>query len=166
MSLVWFWRDYFRPKAVGGLHVPQAGLQYLDLSGQAPSGQERGGAEARRLQDGCLDSKITPGISTLLVLPTGASRVPVLPASQALLYFRRSPCLTLVISPLMSLMDDQVGGQYPRTHARQGPEVFMALLTHLGCCLLAHPTPELQVIRPFPTLSVLAMAQRHKDTAA
>ena len=29
-----------------------------------------------------------------------------------------APCLTLVISPLMSLMDDQVGGQGPWTHAK------------------------------------------------
>ncbi|XP_042121276.1 ATP-dependent DNA helicase Q4 isoform X1 [Peromyscus maniculatus bairdii] len=48
-----------------------------------------------------------PGISTLLVLPTGAGKS-LCYQLPALLYARRSPCLTLVVSPLLSLMDDQV----------------------------------------------------------
>ena len=56
-------------------------------------------------------------MSTLLVLPTGAGKS-LCYQLPALLYFRRSPCLTLVISPLTSLMEDQVGGQYTRTHAK------------------------------------------------
>ncbi|KAL0599043.1 ATP-dependent DNA helicase Q4 [Plecturocebus cupreus] len=53
--------------------------------------------------------RILSGISTLLVLPTGAGKS-LCYQLPALLYARRSPCLTLVISPLLSLMDDQVSG--------------------------------------------------------
>ncbi|KAB0396236.1 hypothetical protein E2I00_007196 [Balaenoptera physalus] len=56
--------------------------------------------------------RILSGMSTLLVLPTGAGKS-LCYQLPALLYFRRSPCLTLVVSPLMSLMDNQVGGQGP-----------------------------------------------------
>ncbi|XP_052604115.1 ATP-dependent DNA helicase Q4 isoform X4 [Peromyscus californicus insignis] len=48
-----------------------------------------------------------PGISTLLVMPTGTGKS-LCYQLPALLYARRSPCLTLVVSPLLSLMDDQV----------------------------------------------------------
>ncbi|XP_045431833.1 ATP-dependent DNA helicase Q4 isoform X2 [Pipistrellus kuhlii] len=53
--------------------------------------------------------RILSGMSTLLVLPTGAGKS-LCYQLPALLYARRSPCLTLVISPLLSLMDDQVSG--------------------------------------------------------
>uniref|UniRef100_A0A2K5CWV4 ATP-dependent DNA helicase Q4 n=1 Tax=Aotus nancymaae TaxID=37293 RepID=A0A2K5CWV4_AOTNA len=56
--------------------------------------------------------RILSGISTLLVLPTGAGKS-LCYQLPALLYARRSPCLTLVISPLLSLMDDQVSGLSP-----------------------------------------------------
>ncbi|CAK6439051.1 unnamed protein product [Pipistrellus nathusii] len=53
--------------------------------------------------------RILSGMSTLLVLPTGAGKS-LCYQLPALLYARRGPCLTLVISPLLSLMDDQVSG--------------------------------------------------------
>ncbi|XP_013851840.2 ATP-dependent DNA helicase Q4 isoform X2 [Sus scrofa] len=56
--------------------------------------------------------RILSGMSTLLVLPTGGGKS-LCYQLPALLYSRRSPCLTLVISPLMSLMDDQVSGLPP-----------------------------------------------------
>ncbi|XP_007464590.1 PREDICTED: ATP-dependent DNA helicase Q4 [Lipotes vexillifer] len=56
--------------------------------------------------------RILSGVSTLLVLPTGAGKS-LCYQLPALLYFRRSPCLTLVVSPLVSLMDNQVSGLPP-----------------------------------------------------
>ncbi|XP_016040625.1 ATP-dependent DNA helicase Q4 isoform X2 [Erinaceus europaeus] len=56
--------------------------------------------------------RILSGVSTLLVLPTGAGKS-LCYQLPALLYARRSSCLTLVVSPLLSLMDDQVSGLPP-----------------------------------------------------
>lgn len=67
--------------------------------------------------------QILSGVSTLLVLPTGAGKS-LCYQLPALLYARRSPCLTLVVSPLLSLMDNQVGGQ---------EELPRASLISLGC---------------------------------
>ncbi|XP_075405198.1 ATP-dependent DNA helicase Q4 isoform X2 [Tenrec ecaudatus] len=56
--------------------------------------------------------RVLSGISTLLVLPTGTGKS-LCYQLPALLYAQRSPCLTLVISPLVALMDDQVSGLPP-----------------------------------------------------
>ncbi|XP_023597407.1 ATP-dependent DNA helicase Q4 [Trichechus manatus latirostris] len=56
--------------------------------------------------------RILSGISTLLVLPTGAGKS-LCYQLPALLYAQHSPCFTIVISPLLALMDDQVSGLPP-----------------------------------------------------
>ncbi|XP_038068903.1 ATP-dependent DNA helicase Q4-like, partial [Patiria miniata] len=53
--------------------------------------------------------RILSGLSTLVVLSTGAGKSLVYQLA-SLMYSQRAPCITLVISPLVSLMDDQVGG--------------------------------------------------------
>ncbi|XP_076691797.2 ATP-dependent DNA helicase Q4 isoform X1 [Callospermophilus lateralis] len=56
--------------------------------------------------------RILSGISTLLELPTGAGKS-LCYQLPALLCARRSSCLTLVVSPLLSLMDDQMSSLPP-----------------------------------------------------
>lgn len=81
------------------------------LSGEHGHGQLGAGAQAGSLTAGV----VCPGISTLLVLPTGAGKS-LCYQLPALLFARRSPCLTLVVSPLLSLMDDQVCEPHPSAH--------------------------------------------------
>uniref|UniRef100_A0A8B9MAA9 DNA 3'-5' helicase n=1 Tax=Accipiter nisus TaxID=211598 RepID=A0A8B9MAA9_9AVES len=56
--------------------------------------------------------RILSGLSTLVVLSTGMGKS-LCYQLPAYLYHKRSQCLTLVISPLVSLMDDQVSGLPP-----------------------------------------------------
>nr|XP_032818567.1 ATP-dependent DNA helicase Q4 [Petromyzon marinus]XP_032818568.1 ATP-dependent DNA helicase Q4 [Petromyzon marinus] len=56
--------------------------------------------------------RILSGLSSLVVLSTGAGKS-LCYQLPALMYARRSACITLVISPLVSLMDDQVSGLPP-----------------------------------------------------
>ncbi|KAG8134056.1 hypothetical protein E2320_011793 [Naja naja] len=53
--------------------------------------------------------RILSGLSTLVVLSTGMGKS-LCYQLPAYLYSKRSPCIALVISPLVSLMDDQVSG--------------------------------------------------------
>ncbi|XP_070923671.1 ATP-dependent DNA helicase Q4 isoform X2 [Macaca nemestrina] len=105
------------PQPVPG--VPGLASTMLPLYSLGPSGQlaetpaevfqalEQLGHQAFRPGQERAVMRILSGISTLLVLPTGAGKS-LCYQLPALLYARRSPCLTLVISPLLSLMDDQV----------------------------------------------------------
>ena len=55
----------------------------------------------------CIYTNVIVGLSTLVVLSTGAGKS-LCYQLPAYMYSRRSPCITLVISPLVSLMEDQV----------------------------------------------------------
>uniref|UniRef100_A0A2R9BQQ2 DNA 3'-5' helicase n=1 Tax=Pan paniscus TaxID=9597 RepID=A0A2R9BQQ2_PANPA len=104
--------------------VPSLDPTVLPLYSLGPSGQlaetpaevfqalEQLGHQAFRPGQERAVMRILSGISTLLVLPTGAGKS-LCYQLPALLYSRRSPCLTLVVSPLLSLMDDQVSGLPP-----------------------------------------------------
>lgn len=54
-----------------------------------------------------LNSLLPPGLSTLVVLSTGMGKS-LCYQLPAYMYAKRFKCITLVISPLVSLMDDQV----------------------------------------------------------
>ncbi|XP_074434136.1 ATP-dependent DNA helicase Q4 [Larus michahellis] len=56
--------------------------------------------------------RILSGLSTLVVLSTGMGKS-LCYQLPAYLYHKRSKCVTLVVSPLVSLMDDQVSGLPP-----------------------------------------------------
>ncbi|XP_029448199.1 LOW QUALITY PROTEIN: ATP-dependent DNA helicase Q4 [Rhinatrema bivittatum] len=56
--------------------------------------------------------RILSGLSTLVVLSTGMGKS-LCYQLPAYLYAKRSKCITLVVSPLVSLMDDQVSGLPP-----------------------------------------------------
>nr|XP_056710119.1 ATP-dependent DNA helicase Q4 [Euleptes europaea] len=60
--------------------------------------------------------RILSGLSTLVVLSTGMGKS-LCYQLPAYLYAKRSECITLVISPLVSLMDDQVSGLPQRLRA-------------------------------------------------
>uniref|UniRef100_A0A3B4BDL0 DNA 3'-5' helicase n=1 Tax=Periophthalmus magnuspinnatus TaxID=409849 RepID=A0A3B4BDL0_9GOBI len=60
--------------------------------------------------------RILSGLSTLVVLSTGMGKS-LCYQLPAYLYYQRSKCITLVISPLVSLMDDQLSGISPKLKA-------------------------------------------------
>ncbi|XP_072304035.1 ATP-dependent DNA helicase Q4 [Eucyclogobius newberryi] len=60
--------------------------------------------------------RILSGLSTLVVLSTGMGKS-LCYQLPAYLFYQRSKCITLVISPLVSLMDDQLSGISPRLKA-------------------------------------------------
>lgn len=68
----------------------------------------------------------TVGLSSLVVLSTGAGKS-LCYQLPAYLYAQRSPCLTLVISPLVSLMEDQVQHQYAQITPSGKQEVMTAV---------------------------------------
>ncbi|KAM5211084.1 ATP-dependent DNA helicase Q4 isoform 3-T3 [Hipposideros larvatus] len=100
------------PPAVPPLYLPGSSGQVAETPAEVLQALEQLGHRAFRPGQECAVMRILSGMSTLLVLPTGAGKS-LCYQLPALLYARRSPCLTLVISPLLSLMDDQVSGLPP-----------------------------------------------------
>ncbi|UYV60996.1 RECQL4 [Cordylochernes scorpioides] len=79
--------------------------------------------------------RILSGQSTLAVLPTGAGKS-LIYQLPAYLYAQRSRCFTLVVSPLVALMENQVLEQPPglvaaSLHSGQDPEVRRAIMEQI-----------------------------------
>nr|XP_025727152.1 ATP-dependent DNA helicase Q4 isoform X2 [Callorhinus ursinus] len=100
------------PHYVPPLYPPGPSGQVAETPAEVFQALEQLGHQAFRPGQERVVMRILSGMSTLLVLPTGAGKS-LCYQLPALLYARRSPCLTLVISPLLSLMDDQVSGLPP-----------------------------------------------------
>ncbi|KAM5315537.1 ATP-dependent DNA helicase Q4 isoform 2-T2 [Glossophaga mutica] len=100
------------PRTVPPLYLPGPLGQVAETPAEVFQTLEQLGHHAFRPGQERAIMRILSGLSTLLVLPTGTGKS-LCYQLPALLYARRSPCLTLVISPLLSLMDDQVSGLPP-----------------------------------------------------
>ncbi|XP_070078716.1 ATP-dependent DNA helicase Q4 isoform X2 [Equus przewalskii] len=100
------------PPTMPPLYLREPSGQVAETPAEVFQALEQLGYQAFRPGQEQAVMRILSGMSTLLVLPTGAGKS-LCYQLPALLYARRSPCLTLVISPLLSLMDDQVSGLPP-----------------------------------------------------
>ncbi|XP_045864331.1 LOW QUALITY PROTEIN: ATP-dependent DNA helicase Q4 [Meles meles] len=101
-----------RHPPVPPLYPPGPSGQVAETPAEVFQALEQLGHRAFRPGQERVIMQILSGLSTLLVSPTGAGKS-LCYQLPALLYARRSPCLTLVVSPLLSLMDDQVSGLPP-----------------------------------------------------
>ncbi|XP_069847760.1 ATP-dependent DNA helicase Q4-like isoform X1 [Dipodomys merriami] len=100
------------PHPVQPLYPPEPSGQVAETPLEVFQALKQLGHQAFRPGQEQAIMRILSGISTLLVLPTGAGKS-LCYQLPALLYGQRGPCVTLVVSPLLSLMDDQVSGLPP-----------------------------------------------------
>ncbi|XP_039702067.1 ATP-dependent DNA helicase Q4 isoform X3 [Pteropus medius] len=134
------------PQPMPPLYQPGCSGQVAETPAEVFQALKQLGHQAFRPGQERAVMQVLSGMSTLLVLPTGAGKS-LCYQLPALLYARRSPCLTLVISPLLSLMDDQVSGLPPGLKAacvhsgmnrkQRNSALQKVLREHLGvCCFL------------------------------
>lgn len=106
--------DFFQPAEEDVIHTKVDPVYQLNEDGsvvEAPSEvyealNKFGHAEFRHGQELAI-MRILSGLSTLLMISTGGGKS-LCYQLPAYLYARKSKCITLVISPLVSLMEDQV----------------------------------------------------------
>ncbi|XP_068721957.1 ATP-dependent DNA helicase Q4-like isoform X2 [Montipora capricornis] len=96
------------PAAIEPFYQPVDGKP-VELTKEVLSALEKMGFSSFRPGQQKAVMRILCGMSSLVVLSTGAGKS-LCYQLPAFLYAKRSPCLTLVISPLVSLMEDQISG--------------------------------------------------------
>ncbi|PFX35000.1 ATP-dependent DNA helicase Q4 [Stylophora pistillata] len=96
------------PLVVEPLYQPVDGKP-VEVTNEVLSSLEKLGFSTFRSGQQEAVMRILCGLSSLVVLSTGAGKS-LCYQLPAFMYTQRSPCLTLVISPLVSLMEDQISG--------------------------------------------------------
>ncbi|XP_033626697.1 ATP-dependent DNA helicase Q4-like isoform X2 [Asterias rubens] len=97
------------PPAIQPLFQPGTDGKPIEAPGSVFTALQQMGYKGFRQGQEQAIMRILSGLSTLVVLSTGAGKSLIYQLA-SVMYSQRAPCLTLVISPLVALMDDQVLG--------------------------------------------------------